>query len=162
VPVVVHFYGSTTSLDASGGGPPGSTGENQIVGLPNMLVTFTNTTTGGQGNCSWTFGDGGTSNACSGAVTHTYTARGTYSVALTVDGSSLTRSNYVLVSCQVPAFAGVRKNSASANWVAAGFSSSNMTFLTGSGNYKIGYQSLAGGLVNPLGGCSGATIQVGP
>jgi hypothetical protein len=37
-----------------------------------------------------------------------------------------------------------------------------MTFLTGSGNYKIGYQSLAGGLVNPLGGCSGATIQVGP
>jgi PKD repeat protein len=126
-----------------------------------MVVTFNNNSTGGQGNCLWTFGDGFSSNACSSQVTHTYSTRGTYSVTLTVETASLARSNYVLVSCQVPAFAGVRKNSASTVWSTAGFSTS-MTFLSGTGNYKIGYQSLAGGLVNPLGGCSGATIQVGP
>ena len=35
-------------------------------------------------------------------------------------------------------------------------------FQSGSGNYKIGYQSTAGGIVNPTGGCSGASITVGP
>ncbi len=37
-----------------------------------------------------------------------------------------------------------------------------MTYLPGTGNYKIGYQSLAGGIVNPPGGCANATVQVGP
>jgi hypothetical protein len=68
----------------------------------------------------------------------------------------------VLVSCQVPSFSGVRKNNATAIWTGAGFTAANITFLSGSGNYKISYQSLVGGLVNPNGGCSGATIQVGP
>lgn len=160
-PVVVGFYGQPTSTDASGGGPPGSVDENLIVGIPNLAVTFYNTTTGVQGSCAWSFGDGGTLNNCANTVSHTYTSRGTYNVTLTVNGQTLTRSSYVLVTCKVPAFAGVRKNSASAIWTAAGFSSSNLTALDGSGNYKIGYQSLAGGLVNPPGGC-GATIQVGP
>ena len=56
----------------------------------------------------------------------------------------------------------MRKNDALDLWTGAGFSSGNMTKLDGNGNYKIGYQSLVGGLVNPLGGCSGATITVGP
>jgi len=161
-PVVVTFYGSTTSQDASGGGPPGTTGENLIVGLPGMVVNFSNTTSSSSGGCQWTFGDGVTDNSCSNSVTHTYMSRGTYNVTLSVGSGSLTRSSYVLVGCKVPAFAGVRKNSASTNWVNAGFSSGNITYLNGTGNYKIGYQSLAGGLVNPLGGCSGATVQVGP
>jgi hypothetical protein len=37
-----------------------------------------------------------------------------------------------------------------------------LTTRSGVGNYKIGFQSLAGGLVNPPGGCSGATVSVGP
>jgi hypothetical protein len=159
--VVVSFYGSPTSTDGSGGGPPGSTDENLIVGIPALSITFHNTTTGTQGNCTWMFGDGGTSNACSGTVNHSYTTRGTYSVSLVVDGLTVTRSNYVLVGCKVPSFSGVRRNSADSLWSAAGFSGTT-TKLSGSGNYKIGYQSLVGGLVNPLGGCSGATITVGP
>jgi PKD repeat protein len=125
-------------------------------------VNFHNTTTGTQGNCTWTFGDGGTSNACSDTVVHTYTTRGTYSVSLVVDGQTVNRSNYVVVSCKVPSFSGVRKNDASGLWTGAGFASGNITKLDGSGNYKIGYQSLVGGLVYPPGGCSGATVTVGP
>lgn len=83
-PVVVSFYGAPTTTDASGGGPLGSVDESMIVGIPNLGVTFYNTTTGDQGNCDWSFGDGGTANACSGTVSHTYTTRGLYTVTLTV------------------------------------------------------------------------------
>jgi len=159
---VINFSGLSTNTDASGGGPPGAIDEDQIVGIPNLVVAFTNTTTGTQGNCTWYFGDGGSTNACSGTVSHTYTTRGTYNVTLNVDGYTKTRSSYVLVTCKVPAFAGVRKNSAETNWTNAGFASGNISYLDGNGNYKIGYQSLAGGLVNPLGGCSDATVEVGP
>ena len=62
---------------------------------------------------------------------------------------------------KVPAFAGVHKNAADSTWSNAGFDSSNISYLDGNGNYKIGYQSLAGGIVNPMGGCSGAEITVG-
>jgi hypothetical protein len=161
-PLVVSFYGSPTSTDSYGGGPPGSTDENLIVGIPTLSITFHNTTTGTQGNCSWLFGDGGTSTACSATVSHDYVSRGTFTVSLTVDGQTVSRSSYVLVGCKVPAFAGVRVNSASAIWTGAGFSAGNFNALPGTGNYKIGYQSLAGGLINPPGGCSGATVDVGP
>ena len=163
--VVVSFYGSPTSADGSGGGPPGSTDENLIVGIPTLNITFYNTTTGANGQCEWDFGDGTkVSKACSGSVTHSYTARGLFSVTLEVDGWGAGRSNYVLVGCKVPSFSGVRRNEATAMWTGAGFASSNITLIDvqGNGNYKIGYQSLVGGLVNPPGGCSGATVTVGP
>jgi hypothetical protein len=164
---VISFYGTPTSADGSGGGPPGSTDENLIVGVPTLNITFHNTTTGVQGNCTWDFGDGSRqSNACANTVSHGYTTRGTYTVTLEVDSWSASRSSYVLVGCKVPAFAGVRRNTASDLWAAAGFDRDNMTELPGlpgkEANYKIGYQSLVGGLVNPSGGCSGATITVGP
>jgi hypothetical protein len=164
-PLTISFYGESTSTDASGGGPPGSTDENQIVGIPTLAVTFHNTTNASNpGGCLWDFGDGATSNSCGNNVDHSYTDRGTFNVTLTIDGYALTRSNYVLVGCKVPAFAGVHENSAATNWTNAGFVAGNMSYLPGNGNanYKIGYQSLAGGLVNPAGGCSGATITVGP
>ena len=161
-PLVVGFYGTPTSADSSGGGPPGSPDENLIVGIPNLVVAFTNTTTGTQGSCRWQFGDGGESTSCGNSVSHTYTSRGTFSVSLNVDGQTVNRVNYVLVTCKVPAFAGVRVNEAPWTWINAGFLSSNLSTLNGNGNYKIGYQSLAGGMVNPPGGCYGATIQVGP
>lgn len=159
-PPTVTFYGVPTSSDGSGGGAPGSPDENQILGINPLTVVFHNTTHGGL--CRWQFGDGSESNSCGDTVSKTYTSRGYFSVTLTVDGGTLLRHNYVLISCKVPSFAGVRKNSALDLWTAAGFSSGNFTALDGNGNYKIGFQSLAGGLVNPPGGCSGATIQVGP
>jgi Flp pilus assembly protein TadG len=160
--LIVSFHGSSTSIDASGGGPPGSDNENQIVGVPPVVVTFSNTTQGLHGSCLWEFGDGSTSTSCGSTVSRTYSTRGTFTVRLTVQDKSLTRTAYVLVGCKVPAFAGVRKNSAVTNWTSAGFGAANLTTQTGSGNYRIGYQSLAGGLVNPPGGCSGATVVVGP
>lgn len=162
VPVVVSFYGTPTSTDSSGGGPPGSVDENLIVGIRSLTVTFSNTTTGAQGNCQWLFGDGGSSNACSGTVSYSYNTRGTYTVSLTVDDQTVSRSSYVLVGCKVPSFSGVRENDAEAMWVEAGFDSDNIDKMDGNGNHKIGFQSLAGGMVNPPGGCSGASIIVGP
>jgi hypothetical protein len=158
---VVDFYGIPTTTDSSGGG----SGGDAVVGAPTLTVKFYNTTTGATGtNCSWDFGDGGTSTSCSSTVFHSYYSRSTYNVTLTMDGISKARTSYVLVACQVPAFAGVRRNSATDVWTAAGFSYANITLLQdgNNSNYKIGYQSQAGGLVNPQGGCSGATIQVGP
>jgi Flp pilus assembly protein TadG len=162
-PVVVSFYGIPTSSDSYGGGPPGSEDEEQIVGVPTTTITFYNTTVGDQGLCRWEWGDGSdTTNACSGTVSHSYLNRGTYTVTLNVDTHSATRTDYVLVGCKVPAFAGVHVGSAVTKWQNAGFTWSNLFTQDGNGNYKIGYQSLAGGLVNPPGGCAGATITVGP
>jgi hypothetical protein len=157
----VGFYGSPTTSDSWGGGPPGSEDENQIWGVPTLAVTFYNTTIGEQGSCRWDFGDGTSSTTCSNSFSHSYTGRGTYTVSLLVDGQTLTRTDYVVVTCKVPAFSGVRSNSATSLWTAAGFSSANIEIVSGTGNYKIGYQSLAGGLVNPPGGCN-ATIEVAP
>ena len=160
---IVTFYGSSTDDDASGGGPPGSVDEDQIVGIRPLSVLFTDTSVGPpKSACLWNFGDGNQGTSCGDQVSHTYTTRGTYTVTLTIDGTTFSGLNYVLVGCKVPAFAGVHKNAAVTNWTNAGFTGSNMSYLPGSGNYKIGYQSLAGGLVNPIGGCSDATITVGP
>ena len=166
-PVVVSFYGTPTSLDAFGGGPPGSIAENQIVGVPNLAVTFTNTTTGTRASCLWAFGDGTTSTSCGNSVAKTYTSRGLYDVTLTVNGTAVTRDDYVLAGCKVPDFHGVKKNSAVNTWTGAGFTAANITRLPDTNgntnsNYNIGYQSLSSGTVNPQGGCSAATITVGP
>ena len=162
-PIVISFYGESSSPDASGGGPPGSVNENQIMGVNPLSVDFTDESTGPpRGNCEWDFGDGDTSTSCASSVSHTYTDPGTYTVTRTIDGVSGSRVDYVFLGCKVPAFAGVRVNSAPSLWTNAGFSASNFSAMEGTGNYKISFQSLAGGLVNPTGGCDGATIIVGP
>ena len=161
-PIVISFYGESSSPDASGGGPPGSVNEDQIMGVNPLTVVFTDQSTGPpRGNCEWDFGDGSTSSSCSSSPSHTYTQRGLYTVTRTIDGVSGSRVDYVFVGCKVPAFAGVRVNSAPAIWTSAGFASGNFTAMDGNGNYKINFQSLAGGIVNPVGGCDGATIIVG-
>lgn len=139
-------------------------GEPQVVGLPGVIVDFTNSTTGTMVSCQWNFGDGTTLNSCGSQVSHTYASstRRTYVVTLTVNASTLTRAAYVLVGCQVPSFSGVRQNNAVATWTAAGFAQGNISIASGNGNYFINNQSLAGGLLNPAGGCGGAVISVGP
>ena len=132
-PVNVSFYGVGRGSDTFGGGPPGSNGENQIVGIPGLVVDFTNTTTGTQVSCQWSFGDGGTATGCGGVTTHTYssTTRRTYNVTLTVNGTALVRSTYVLIGCQVPSFTGVASNKASKTWTDAGFAGGNITIAAG-------------------------------
>jgi hypothetical protein len=163
-PVTVSFYGVPQPPNSQGGGQPGSIGENQIVGLPGLVVDFTNTTTGTMVNCLWDFGDGATSASCGSPIQHTYSSstRTTYNVTLTVNGSPLTRLQYVLIGCQVPSFTGVRKNAATGVWTGAGFAAGNITLGPGPGNYEINNQTLAGGLLNPAGGCTGAAITVLP
>lgn len=53
------------------------------VGCAPLTVTFTNNTTNSI-NCSWNFGDNGTSTSCGNPVTYTYTTPGTYTVSLTI------------------------------------------------------------------------------
>ena len=159
---IVSFYGTPTSDDAFGGGPPGSEFEDLITGVDPLTVIFEDTSVGPpKSACVWDWGDGTTSTSCGNQVTHLFDDEGWYTVSLTIDGTTHTRSLYVLVACKVPAFSGVRKNDADGLWSAAGFDTSNITYLDGPGNYKIGYQSLAGGLVNPSGGCD-AEITLGP
>jgi len=127
------------------------------------VVDFSNTTTGTKVSCLWDFGDGGTQASCSSTVAHTYssTTRRSYDVTLTVNNTSLTRPAYVVIDCKVPSFTGVKKNSAQGVWNGEGFTTTVQT-APGSGNYFINTQSIAGGLVAPAGGCSGAQITVGP
>jgi hypothetical protein len=163
-PPIVTFYGTPDGVDSYGGAAPTTPpnpSENQIVGIPGLNVTFTNTTPGGHSSCLWEFGDGGTSTSCGTNVSYTYpstTARTTYDVSLTIDGGNLTRVAYVLISCKVPAFSGVHTSQAVSTWTGAGFTGS--ISVNNNGNSKLTQQSLAGGLVNPPGGCSGATISV--
>ncbi len=160
-PVTVGFYGTPTSIDSEGGGPSPSPGFENVVGIPTLSVTFTNTTTGVQQTCLWDFGDGTTSTGCGSTVSKSYSARGTYHVTLTVNAQQLVRPGYVLVGCKVPSLSGVDVNRASGIWRDAGFDREDISRLS-NGQYPIRYQSLVGGLLNPPGGCSDATITVGP
>jgi PKD repeat protein len=70
-----------------------------------LTVNFTDQSTNYPTSWSWTFGDGGTSTAQN--PSHTYTAAGTYTVALTVSNASgsdnETKANYITVTePQVP------------------------------------------------------------
>jgi PKD repeat protein len=152
-----NFYGSSSTVGATGGGPGGV----PINGGAPLVVTFTDTSTGSPTSWAWTFGDGGTSTLPS--PQRTYSAPGTYNVTLTVTNAggsnALTRTSYVVVGCEVPNFAGIRRNNAQALWASKGFTTS-VLFGPGNGNWEIGSQSIPGGVVNPQPGGCGATITV--
>ncbi len=65
-----------------------------------LTVNFSNLTTGDYTSCTWTFGNGNTSNVCNGQ-SNTYNTPGLYSVTLSVNGSggahSTTKTNYIQV-----------------------------------------------------------------
>ena len=164
-PVTVSFYGEPAAgqTDAYGGGPPGSLNENQLVGIPGLTATFTNTTTGTQVTCLWDFGDGSTQSNCATTISKVYTVRGTYDVTLTVNGSTVIRTSYVLIGCKVPNFQGTKVNTAEGTWTdpSVGFTGAVTVIRPPNGNYNINSQSLPGGQINPPGGCA-AGITVGP
>ena len=86
VPPVANFTGTPTS------------------GTAPLAVQFNDTSTGGPTSWSWNFGDGETSTDQN--ATHTYTAAGTYTVALTVDNADgtdmLSRAGYITVTGSTP------------------------------------------------------------
>ncbi len=74
------------------------------TGVAPLGVTFTDATTGPVTTWAWTFGDGGTATAQN--PSHTYTAAGVYTVALTATGpggsDTDTKTNYVTVGDPPP------------------------------------------------------------
>ena len=70
------------------------------TGIGSQAVDFTNQSSGDYDTCSWTFGDGGTSDNC-GNPSHTYNNPGAYTVELTVSGlggeDTETKTNYIVV-----------------------------------------------------------------
>jgi hypothetical protein len=87
-----------------GGTPPSVQADfsaSPTSGIAPLEASFTNNSSGDYDTCTWTFGDGGTSNDCNNS-THTYTAVGVYTVALTVSGpgggDTLTRTDYIMVA----------------------------------------------------------------
>ncbi len=132
---------------------------------PNLSVAFTDLSTNGATSWSWTFGDGGSSTQQN--PSHNYTANGTYDVTLTVsDGTtsnSQTKVGYIVISdkpCIVPEFCWGPEEQRPGR-LGCGRIYDDRLVLPGQANYKIGVQSLPGGLANPPNGCN-ATIQVGP
>jgi PKD repeat protein len=71
-----------------------------VSGVAPLTVTLTNRSSGGYDTCLWTFGDGASSANCLEA-SHTYTATGAFTVALTIGGigstDTLTHSRYITV-----------------------------------------------------------------
>jgi PKD repeat protein len=74
-------------------------------GVAPLTVNFVDNSTGTITNQTWTFGDGGTTNAAS--PSYTYASPGVYTVALTVYGpggsNTLTQTGYVVVGSTVAA-----------------------------------------------------------
>jgi len=97
----INIFGSLSLVN--GGNPTPPTADfsaTPLTGTAPLLVAFSDNSTDGPTNWSWSFGDGNASSAQN--PSHTYTAAGTYSVTLTVsnaDGSdSLTRTDYIVVN----------------------------------------------------------------
>ena len=147
--------------------PPGPTADFTFSppgGTAPVSITFTDTSTENPTTWAWDFGDGAT--ATTKDASHTYVTDGTYTVRLTVTNGS--GSNFVEktvpiehVICTVPNFAGVHTSNAASLWSDFGFTGA-ITYRAGSGNYKINYQSLQGGLVDPQPGGCASGIEVGP
>lgn len=70
-------------------------------GIAPLTTKFTNLSLGNFNTCQWDFGDGSTSQECNNPA-HTYTAPGTYSVSLAIDGpggsDSVTFTDLISVS----------------------------------------------------------------
>ena len=77
-----------------------------VSGLPTLMVTFTDTSTGNITNRFWSFGDGDTTNTTATILDHAYSPAGTYTVTLTTSGLGgsdiKTRSGYIVVTNPPP------------------------------------------------------------
>lgn len=133
--------------------------------LPVGSVTYT--------NWEWDFTSDGTPDATGVTTSHTYATSGSYDVTLRVSDdngatwSTLRKDGYVVVEhkiCTVPNLFNVGSNPmsrAQRDWTDAGFTT-QVLFQSGPNNYKIKYQSIVGGTIDPQpAGCSTA-ITVGP
>jgi hypothetical protein len=82
--------------------------------------------------------------------------------------NTLRKAGFIVVAartCTVPDFAGVKVSNAQTRWSTAGFTTTVQTLPAppkGASDYKINFQSLVGGTIDPQpSGCNSA-ITVGP
>jgi PKD repeat protein len=117
----------------------------------------------------WDFTNDGTFDTNGQTVTNTYSTDGAYTVRLRVTDDTGATNDVIKVGavvvtnrvCVVPDFANVRRNNAQSRWANAGFTT-NVAFLSGSGNYQINYQSIVGGTIDPQPDGCASSITVGP
>jgi PKD repeat protein len=90
-------------IGAAAAAPVSDFSATPTVGAPPLAVVFTDLSSNTPTSWAWTFGDGGTSTVQN--PSHTYTAAGTYTVALvatnTAGSNTKTRTGYVTVSAPV-------------------------------------------------------------
>ncbi len=91
-----------TPSSAAGSAPVAAFTGTLTSGMAPLQVVFTNTSSGSFTNSVWNFGDGHSQPNTTGNVTHIYTAAGSYTVSLTVNGSggsnTKTLTNYIVAS----------------------------------------------------------------
>jgi PKD repeat protein len=91
---------ATKSINVTSGAPVAGFSATPQQGTAPMAVNFTDTSQGSITAWSWQFGDGGTSTARN--PSHTYSAGGTYTVSLTVQGpggsNQATKSGFIVVA----------------------------------------------------------------
>ncbi len=103
------------------------------------------------------------------SVTWKYQNEGVYAVRLVVTDESsgidqLTKLAYVVITppvCTVPDFGNKKLSAAQTLWSQAGFTTQVLS-LPGKNDYKINYQSLLGGVIDPQPDGCDSTITVGP
>ncbi len=116
-------------------------------GTAPLAVVFTDASTGSPTSWSWTFGDGGT--ATTQNPSHTYTAAGTYTVALTASNAygsnTFTRTGYITVTAST------------ATWQTITYD----TFESGLGSYTDGGSDMSRytGTTYSYAGAASADIQ---
>jgi PKD repeat protein len=127
-------------------------------------------------NYEWDFTNDGSwdsTGATETSVSHTYPAPGVYDVTLRVtdDGGlshTLTKTAYIVTArpiCTVPDFAGVKVSGAQARWDAAGFTTDVNELPPPAkppADYKIKFQSIVGGTIDPQPDGCDSQITVGP
>jgi PKD repeat protein len=120
----------------------------------------------------WDFTSDGSWDATGPTTSHIYATSGSYDVTLRVTDSTgvtstLRKNGYVNVQhkiCVVPNFFGYKSNQDTRiqnDWHSQGFTT-NVTILSGQGNYTIQYQSINGSTIDPQPAGCASILTVGP
>ena len=117
----------------------------------------------------WDLNGDGTFDATGRTPSRNYPNDGAYDITLRVTDSTgaqstITKVAYIVISdriCTVPDFGNVRINQAQNRWDSAGFTTT-VLFQPGPNNYRINYQSITGGTIDPQPDGCDSIITVGP
>jgi len=151
----IHIDPTATGLNADFSANPQAG-----TGTPNLLVQFTDLSTGGATSWQWDFDSNGTIDSTAQSPSHSYSPTGSpYTVTLTVsDGTSSdseVKIGYITVSVQTCVVPNVSDGSTNVSTALATINAANLVGVQDpanpNGNWKVRSQSPQGGLVVPCG-----------